>query len=122
MNDEIDDVNGSMRAIDGTFWLLPHKRFRTDGRAQGLPREPLHRLIDGLIAELALVRSADLREVLVTLRKARSQLDRAEYEAVAVARSNQWAWRDVADVLQVAVSSVHKRFARGTALPRWRPG
>ena len=111
MNHEIDDVNGSMRAIDGTFWLLPHKRFPTDGRTEGCSREPLHKAIDELIKQLRRVRSADLRDALVVLRKARTQLDRAEYEAVVVARSNRWAWRDVADVMQLAASTVHKRFA-----------
>jgi len=111
VNNEIDDVNGSMRAIDGTFGILPHKRFRTDGRTQHLPRDTLHKLIDSLIAELAHIRSADLRDVFVILRNARTQLDHAEYEAVVVARSRRWAWRDVADVLQLRVSTVHKRFA-----------
>ena len=92
---EIDDINGAMRAIDGTFWVLPHKRFRTDGRTQHLPREPLHTLV---------------------VRKAREQLARAEYEAVVVARSKRWAWRDVAEVLHLAVSTVHKRFAAPSPL------
>jgi DNA-directed RNA polymerase specialized sigma24 family protein len=110
MNGEIDDVNGSMRAVDGTFAILPHKRFPTDGRRRNLSREPLDGLIDRLIAELSDVRSADLRDVLKNLRKARQQLERAEREAVVVARSHLWAWRDVAEVLGRSVSTVHERF------------
>jgi len=120
MDHEVDDVNGAWRAVDGTFWMLPHRRFRTDGRER-LGRDRLSKLLDELERTLAALESADTRHVLRGLSRAREQLDFVEHEAVAVVRSHGWAWQDIGGALGVCRSAAHKRFARLDVRRRRRP-
>ena len=46
------------------------------------------------------------------IRDARRQLDRVEYELVAVARGAMWSWRDVGDAMGISAAAAHKRFGR----------
>ena len=117
---EIDDVNGSLRAVDGTFWMLPNRRFHTDGREE-IERDRLTKLLSELVRSLVALEAADTRHVLRGLNRAREQLDLVEHDAVAVARSPQWAWRDIGDALGVSRAAAHKRFARVDVLRRRRP-
>jgi len=117
---EIDDVNGSWRAVDGTFWMLPHRRFPADGRKR-LSRQRLSKQLATLVQTLAALDAADTRHVLRGLTRAREQLDAVEHEAVVLARSQRWAWRDIGDALGVSRAAAHKRFARVDVRRRRRP-
>jgi len=107
----VDTIKGSARAPDGTFWMLPHRQFPTDGRQ----RRSIDRLLD-LVHRyekvLPYTANPSLEVTLRAIHEARKKLDEIEYEAVAVARGAHWSWRDIAKVLGMSVSAARKRFAR----------
>jgi hypothetical protein len=106
-----ESINGSARAPDGTFWMLPQRQFPTDGRA---PRS-IDRLLD-LVHRyeklLPYAANPSIEVALRAVRESRKHLDEIEYEAVAVARGFRWSWRTIAETLGISATTAHKRFAR----------
>jgi hypothetical protein len=119
MDDEFETINGAWRAVDGRFWELPTRRFHADGR-----REPDHRALRGLSEEaiklLRFAESVDPSVALAAIRGLRRKLDELEHEAVALARSYRWSWREIANSLGLSRSAAHDRFARRDVRPRKR--
>lgn len=111
MVDPRDVTNGAMRAVNGQFWMLPDRRFRTDGR-KALERTRLRALVRGFAKSSERIANSNPAVGLRAIRDARRQLDRVEYELVAVARACMWSWRDVGDALGMSAAAAHKRFAR----------
>jgi hypothetical protein len=104
-------VNGAMRSTNGTFWMLPDRQFRADGRER-LDRERLEMLIDRTEKFLDVVGSGDVVNALAAAKALRTCVDLIEHEMVAIERGHGWRWTDVAQVLGQNASTVHRRFAR----------
>jgi hypothetical protein len=119
MNEDFETVNGAWRAVDGRFWELPTRRFHADGR-----KEPDHGALRGLSDEATrLLRFAESVEpsiALAAIRALRRKVDELEHEAVALARSYRWSWREIGYSLGLSRSAVHDRFARSDVKSRKR--
>ena len=115
----MDTTNGAARAPDGMFWMVPERQFYADGR-ELRSRDRLVQLVIEFDRLFTFAKNADLHVALRAIRGARRRLDEIEHEAVAIARGEQWSWRDVGDVLGLSTSAVHKRFARENVPPRRR--
>jgi hypothetical protein len=111
--------NGAVRHPNGRFWVLPERKYRTDGR-----REIFSRTYEHLLATImAQARRSDTVEPVLALHavKAMRRLcDELEYEAVAIARGCGWSWNDVGAALGLSASGAHRQFARESAEPRKR--
>jgi hypothetical protein len=118
-----ENIRGSVRAKDGTFWMQSNRQFPTDGRQ---PRS-FDRLLDIVHRYdklLPYTASPSIEVALAAIREARKHLDEIEYEAVAVARGGHWSWRDIGASLGLSGSGAYRRFARPreekTYSPMWK--
>lgn len=112
MIDPREITNGAWRAGNGQFWMLPDRRFRADGRKQ-IEWTRLRALVRGFAKTCERIANSNPAIGLRAIQDARRQLDRVEYELVAVARGATWSWRDVGEALGMSAAAAHKRFGRG---------
>ena len=83
---QIDFVNGAMRSFDGRF-VSKHVPMLTE---MARDTSPYHAL-----------------QAVVILRK---KVDELEREAVEIARTNEWSWRDVGAMFGISASAAYRRY------------
>ncbi len=113
-----ESVNGSGRADDGRFAVLPEQVSRTDGTMEHTS-DAIEELALTIMAQARRARAVAPVFALESAKAMRRLCDLLEYEAVAIARGYGWSWRDVGETLGVSESAAHRRFARAE-LPRKR--
>ncbi len=116
---QFETVNGAWRSIDGRFWQLPTRRFRADGRSKPLP-EPLMEEAQTIVRLLKRAANGSPLVALQSVGSLRRHVDKWEHEAVVLARSCGWSWRDIAPLLGISATAAHRRFARPDVRPRRR--
>ena len=106
MDECLHTTNGAWRATDGRFYELPDRRVPYDDFD---PTE--QERLAAVVARLA-PRAANGSPMLAlqAVSALRRRVDDLEREVVALARARSWSWRDIADMLGVHRSTVHRRF------------
>jgi hypothetical protein len=99
---EFPMVNGAMRAYDGRFWRNPEHH---DSDTQ----KKLNKNVAQLLARAM---NGDPTIALQAVAALKRRVEDLEADAVALAKSLGWSWRDVGDVLGMSRSGAQKRAMR----------
>jgi hypothetical protein len=106
-----ETVKGAWRAVDGTFFMLPSRRFHADGRTP-LPPDARDDMAWRIHGGLLRITSGGPTVALMALAALRRHVDDLEHEVIALARADCWSWRNIGAVLGRSPSAVHERFAK----------
>jgi hypothetical protein len=106
-DEQIETVNGAMRAYDGTFYELPERRIHG-------PR-PDHRqrlLIENIRYLAKRAGNAQPERALAAIHALKKSVSELERETVLIFHSHGVSWRTIAHHMGSTAATVHRRFAR----------
>ena len=118
--DEYPVTNGAGREMNGTFAMLPERRFYADGR-DPVAYEKFYEFVRKMAFLEKRARGPDIAVALMAVKTMRKTVDAIEHEAIAMARARLWSWRTIGSVLGISGSALHERYAQPDVRRRKRP-